>query len=282
MVSARRLRPSPGETTGRESPGAGADARPSLAPMSTDPRIVDLYDLDNPDGPDHDHYRALADDVDARTIVDLGCGTGMLTVSLARPGRRVFGVDPTTAMLAFARRRPGAEAVTWVDGDSRALGGLHLVDGVEGSDGVDYAVLTGNVVQHIPDPDWQRTLIDLRRVVRVGGTLAFESRNPAVRAWEDWAAEPPSSRDTVHGRLREWYEVSEVAPGRIGLASHTVFEVTGEHVVDRTELAFRDRATIEAQLAAAGFALEGLAGDFTGGAFDPDASRVLVVRAVAV
>lgn len=256
--------------------------------MSTDPRLVDLYDLDNPDGPDHDHYRALADEVDARVIVDLGCGTGMLTVSLARPDRRVMGVDPTAAMLAFARRRPGAEGVTWLGGDSRALADLDLAGGSGGSGGsdhvaaVDYAVLTGNVVQHIPNPDWQRTLIDLRRVMRDGGTLAFETRYPAVRAWEDWAAEPPSTRETAHGPLREWFEVTELAPGRIRLASHTVVEATGEHVVDVTELAFRDRATIEAQLAAAGFASVEVAGDFTGGAFDPDASRVLVVRAVAV
>lgn len=244
--------------------------------MSNDPRLVDLYDLDNPDGPDHDHYRALADEVDARRIVDLGCGTGMLTVSLARPGRRVIGVDPATAMLAFARRRAGAEGVTWVDGDSRALADLDLAGGV------DYAVLTGNVVQHIPDPDWQRTLVDLRRVVRDGATLAFETRNPAARAWEDWAAEPPSTRETAHGRLREWFEVTDLAPGRVSLASHTVVEATGEHVVDVTELVFRDRATIEAQLGAAGFALAELAGDFTGGVFEEDASRVLVVRAVAV
>lgn len=65
-----------------------------------DPRLVDLYDIDNPDGPDHDFYRALADRCAAPTILDLGCGTGMLTVSLAREGRRVVGIDPSPTMLA--------------------------------------------------------------------------------------------------------------------------------------------------------------------------------------
>ena len=37
-----------------------------------DSRIVELYDGDNPDGPDHDFYRSLASDVDARSILDLG------------------------------------------------------------------------------------------------------------------------------------------------------------------------------------------------------------------
>ncbi|RIJ15014.1 class I SAM-dependent methyltransferase, partial [Clavibacter michiganensis subsp. insidiosus] len=72
-----------------------------------DPRLVALYDGDNPDGPDHDFDRALAEEVGARSVLDLGCGTGMLTVSLATAGRRVVGVDPSAAMLDVARGRPG-------------------------------------------------------------------------------------------------------------------------------------------------------------------------------
>ncbi|BDA63834.1 class I SAM-dependent methyltransferase [Actinomyces capricornis] len=149
-----------------------------------DPRIVDLYDQDNPDGPDHDYYRALADRVDARDILDLGCGTGILTVTLAAPGRRVVGADPSTAMLDHARRRPGAAAVTWVEGDSRALAcGRH--------ERFDLMILTGNAAQHIPDPEWQRTLHDLRHSCRDGAVLAFETRNPAARAWIGWAGPSP-------------------------------------------------------------------------------------------
>lgn len=49
-----------------------------------DADLVALYDLDNPGGDDHAYYRALADEVDARLIVDLGCGTGLLTRSGTR------------------------------------------------------------------------------------------------------------------------------------------------------------------------------------------------------
>lgn len=107
--------------------------------MASDPRLIALYDDDNPDGPDHDHARALAEELGARTIVDLGCGTGQLAVSLARPGRTVIGVDPDFTAMEFARRRPGGEGVIWTDGDSTVMGDL----------AADLIVLTGNSVQHI-------------------------------------------------------------------------------------------------------------------------------------
>ena len=44
-----------------------------------DPWLVSRYDTDNPHGPDTDFYVALADCLNSQTIVDLGCGTGLLT-----------------------------------------------------------------------------------------------------------------------------------------------------------------------------------------------------------
>lgn len=91
--------------------------------MVTDyaPRTVALYDGDNPDGPDHDYYRSLASVHGTRRILDLGCGTGILTVTLAAPGRVVVGVDPSPAMITYARQRSGAAGVAWVEGDSRDI-----------------------------------------------------------------------------------------------------------------------------------------------------------------
>jgi SAM-dependent methyltransferase len=234
-----------------------------------DPRIVALYDGDNPDGPDHDFDRALAEETGARSIVDLGCGTGMLTVSLATPGRRVVGVDPSAAMLDVARNRPGGDAVEWIHGDSRAI-----PDGP-----FDLAFLTGNVVQHIPDPEWIRTLADLRRALRAGGTLTFESRNPADRAWESWAG-PATTRDTAHGRLEERMEVEETGPGRVTVVFRSRFVATDEVVTDVQPFAFRDRATLTAQLDAACFDVEAVHGDFARGPLT-EASRVMLFVARA-
>jgi SAM-dependent methyltransferase len=234
-----------------------------------DPRIVALYDGDNPDGPDHDFDRALAEETGARSILDLGCGTGMLTVSLATPGRRVVGVDPSAVMLDVARNRPGGDAVEWIHGDSRAI-----PDGP-----FDLAFLTGNVVQHIPDPEWIRTLADLRRALRAGGTLTFESRNPADRAWESWAG-PATTRDTAHGPLEERMEVEETGLGRVTVVFRSRFVATDEVVMQVQEFAFRDRATLTAQLDDAGFDVEAVHGDFARGPLT-EASRVMVFVARA-
>lgn len=54
-------------------------------------------------GPDDDFWVELADELGARTIIDLGCGTGQLTRALAVGDRVVIGVDPSPAMLVVAR-----------------------------------------------------------------------------------------------------------------------------------------------------------------------------------
>jgi SAM-dependent methyltransferase len=47
------------------------------------------------------------------TLVDLGCGTGLLAAAAAAEARRVVGVDVSPTMLELARRR--SDAVEWVE-----------------------------------------------------------------------------------------------------------------------------------------------------------------------
>ena len=70
-----------------------------------DSRIVDLYDEDNPAGADHEYYRDLANRIDARSILDIGCGTGWSSIAMAQayPGIRVDGYDVDEASIATAR-----------------------------------------------------------------------------------------------------------------------------------------------------------------------------------
>jgi SAM-dependent methyltransferase len=220
-----------------------------------DAELVELYDLDNPAGEDHAYYRALAGEVGARVIVDLGCGTGLLTRSLARPGRTVIGIDPSRTMLDYARRQPGSELVTWVHGDASALG----QDGT-----ADLAVCTGNAIMHLSPLELSPALASLAAALRSGGTLSFESRNPAYREWERWTPEATyGERVTPAGRLREWLEVTDVRDGRVVFDAHNVFP-DGDDRVYTSILFFRTAQEFQRELDRAGFTDIAWAGDWHG------------------
>lgn len=233
----------------------------------TDPRLVELYDIENSRGADTDFYVRLAADLDAHTILDLGCGTGMLTRELALSGRHVIGVDPAAAMLAIARRQPGAERVEWLEGDSRALG----------TPEADLVVMTGNVAQvFLDDADLATTLGNIRAALRPGGRLAFESRNPEDRAWERWNRTATYERiDSPHGPMECWLELVSVGNGRVRFEGHNVFSLTGEVLIASSELRFRSLAELTNALIEAGFAIEHVYGDWSCGPL-ASTSRIMV------
>src|SRR5437868_14872515 len=80
-------------------------------------RLADIYDDVDSDRSDLDAYVAMVDEFNARSVLDIGCGTGTLACLLAGRGIEVTGVDPAAASLEVARRKPHAERVRWVAGD---------------------------------------------------------------------------------------------------------------------------------------------------------------------
>jgi SAM-dependent methyltransferase len=241
--------------------------------MTTDPYgdhdLVALYDVDNPGGADHEFYRALADTLDARRIVDLGCGTGLLTRRLAEADRSVTGIDPSPTMLDWARRQPGADAVTWLEGDATSI---------PPTGDIDLVVCTGNAIMHVSPEELPAVLRSIAGALRLGGTVSFESRNPAVREWERWTPETTyGERATPVGQLREWIEVTEAGGGRVVFDAHNVFP-GGEDRVYTSVLYFRTAEEFTQELGAAGFTDITFHGDWHDGPVE-DSSRILVFRA---
>src|SRR5690625_1457061 len=72
----------------------------------------------------------LIEDRDVSTIVDLGCGTGEITIRLAESGRQLYGVDLSTEMLAIAEQKeiPNGANITWIKQDIRSLQGFSHID----------------------------------------------------------------------------------------------------------------------------------------------------------
>src|SRR5882757_2009818 len=82
-------------------------------------RWAEFYDTE--DNPlvflEEQHIGALAGNVAGLKVADLGCGTGRHALRLAAAGARVTAVDFSEAMLARARRKPGAAAISFVQHD---------------------------------------------------------------------------------------------------------------------------------------------------------------------
>lgn len=224
-----------------------------------DPRLVELYDRANPRGADTDFYVQLAADLNAHTILDLGCGTGLLTRELAVGDRQVIGVDPAPAMLAVARRQPGAERVQWIEGDSSAMG----------RPDADLVTMTGNVAQvFLSEAEWTTTLNLIHAALLPGGHLAFESRNPNARAWEEWNRETTYAvNNSPFGPIEEWLEVVGEDKGRVRLKGYNAFQTTGEILVVDSELRFRSLDELTGSLKETGFSVEHVFGDWSHGPF---------------
>jgi len=211
----------------------------------TDPRLAACYDAANPPDAADEFYLALAGD-QPKTILDMGCGTGRLAIALAERGHRVTGADPSVGMMKVARNRPGGERVRWVDSDSASL----PLD-----ERFDLIIMTGHVFQvFLDDDDVRATLRALRRHLRPGGRLAFETRNPLVEEWRDWIPELTRERVMVDGigAIEIHYDIASADGALVTFETHFRF-APDDIVVAATTLRFVSRDELAAFLAESGF-----------------------------
>ncbi len=118
-------------------------------------------------------YRTLRPLVrDARRgppVLDLGCGSGLVTERIAADGARVVGIDGSKPMLALARRRCARH------GDRVRL--LHRrLDAMRLGPEAHLALACGDVINHLPRLSTvRRVLGSIRRALAPGGVLVFDA-----------------------------------------------------------------------------------------------------------
>ncbi len=233
-------------------------------------QLAELYDAENVWAADDDFFLSFVNQTPGSRVLDLGCGTGRLTLALAAAGHRVTGIDPDDGALDAARRKPGAENIQWITGTSAEIPHRERFD---------TAVLTAHVVQHISDEaGWQQTLQDLRRALLPGGRIAFDSRNPEAKAWESWS--PESTRDRYRlsdgTELESWLESRVAERGLVTITEHRILS-DGSQETESTTLIFRTAQRLTEDLRAAGFSVTKIFGGWHGE--DIEQGKELVVTA---
>jgi 2-polyprenyl-3-methyl-5-hydroxy-6-metoxy-1,4-benzoquinol methylase len=98
-------------------------------------------------------------------VLELGCATGLMTMSFTQAGARVLGVDRSEAYLERARAR-GLNGATFVRGD--------VVEYDENAP-FDHVTAT-NIIHELPDPD--RFLGRCRERLVAGGIFHLSLQNP--------------------------------------------------------------------------------------------------------
>jgi SAM-dependent methyltransferase len=136
-------------------------------------------------------------------VVEIGCGSGLLTGELVKAGHRVVATDASSAMLELARHgAAGAEEIRALTLPGSAAGGRRRVG-------------VGHALNYLPDADAvHRALRAMARALRLGGVLAVDicdldygtARREAPnlgRVEDDWAIVSRFSTPSPDSFVRE-------------------------------------------------------------------------------
>ncbi len=103
-----------------------------------------------------------------KRILDIGCGTGLLSVKLAKQGAQVTGVDLSEKMLEIAKQRANSLSLP-VHFQQQSMQQL------EGFDGFDIAVIAIDSLNYLADKDdVLETFRNVYASLKNGGVLLFD------------------------------------------------------------------------------------------------------------
>jgi SAM-dependent methyltransferase len=140
------------------------------------------------------------------TLVDLGCGTGLLAAAAGVEAGRVVAVDPSPAMLEVASRR--SDAVEWVE--AGFLTYEHEGDPPQ-------LVHSRNALHHLPDFWKGIALARVHALLAPGGILVLRD---LVYDFE------PAEADR---RIEEWFAGAAPTPAQGWTRAELETHVRGEH-----------------------------------------------------
>ena len=236
----------------------------------------------------HTHHSAHAEDLpfwqglatqQGGRLLELGCGTGRVTIPLWQHGFDLVGLDYDAAMLAQLRRNladsgldPAAVQIVQADMTNFALEGQFSL-----------ILLPCNTFSTLQSPARQKTLERVFAHLKPGGIFAVSQPNPAMfydlpkrsaQQLEEAFINPltknpvqvlSSWRRTNTQFIVTWH-YDHLLPN--GKAERFTAEV--RHELDSAEVYVRE-------IAAAGLEIQSIYGDFEQNPYEPDADEMIVV-----
>lgn len=211
-------------------------------------------------------------------VLELGCGTGRLSVPVARACASLVGIDRSAPMLARARsrlRRAGlADRTLLVRGDIRALPfrrrrGFHLV-----------MAPYGMLQSLTSEADLKATLASVHRVLKPGGVLGIDLV-PDLPRWSEYR-----KRVSLRGRKGRGTTLTLIESvrqdRRRGLTrfdQEYVERRGARRQVHKFALTFRTLSVpqIAGRLEGAGFGIDAILGDYQGGPWDERADVWIIL-----
>jgi SAM-dependent methyltransferase len=212
-------------------------------------------------------------------VLELGCGTGRISVPLARAGIPLVGIDRSAEMLAYARRRVRRSRLlhppALVRGDIR-----HLPFSGRGT--FDLVLAPYGILQSLlRDRDLGATLAAVAGVLPAGGRFGIDLV-PDVPKWKEYRR-----RVSLTGRrgrsgpaITLVESVRQDRARRFTIFDHEYVEGWGPgRRVHRFSVTFRTLAVpaMLRRIERAGFAVDAVLGDYQGRPFSEDADSWIVL-----
>jgi len=199
-------------------------------------------------------------------VLELGCGTGRITVPVARAGVRIVGIDRSERMLARARRRlrRAKAAARLVRGDIRQLPFRTRTP---------FALVMApyGILQSLTrDRDLRETLASVRQVLRRGGILAIDLV-PDLPRWSEYDRRVSLAGRRGGGHLTLTESVRQDRRRRLTIFDQEYEERRGrQRSVQKFSLTFRTLSVpqMRRRLEDAGFRIDTVLGDYDGGPWD--------------
>jgi ubiquinone/menaquinone biosynthesis C-methylase UbiE len=242
---------------------------------------ADFYDWENAqtlDRRDVGFWQRMARRAEG-TVLELGCGTGRVTIPVARTGASIVGVDRSVEMLRYARKRASRArlkgTVSLLRGDIRSLpfrepAPFSLVM-------APYGILQSLV----SDSDLTSTLASVWRILTPGGVFGLDLVSD-LPVWKEYRNKVRfrGSRRGGKTRITLVESVRQDRSKKLTVFDQEYIEQRGaERKSHRFSLVFRTLTVpqVTRRLERAGFRIQAVLGDYNGEPWDPRADVWLIL-----